>query len=127
LGAGETPVRHYGIDRSIWVWLWPIRAIAGREPAPAAQSNPARRLARPITPRPLRISKPGDERRELVNEAAQELARAFIRDRTVCVYEAGPEADMRLPAHDEHAQAAKNLPQMLLAQLPCRVRRARCR
>jgi len=38
----------------------------------------------------------------------------FIRDGAIGIDEAGLEADIRLAAHDEHAQIAKNLPQMLL-------------
>src|SRR6266852_8516864 len=62
----------------------------------------------------MRISKPGDKRRELVDEALQELSGAFIRDGAIGIDEAGLEADIRFPAHDEYAQVAKNLPQMLL-------------
>src|SRR5262245_25384703 len=62
----------------------------------------------------MRIDKPGDQRRELVDEAGQELSGAFVRDGAVGIDEAGLEADIRLSAHDEYAQVAKNLPQMLL-------------
>src|SRR5258708_31600511 len=64
--------------------------------------------------RPMRISKPGDQRRELVDEALQELSGAFIRDGAIGIDEAGLEADIRLPAHDEYAQVPKNLPHMFL-------------
>jgi len=58
-------------------------------------------------------AKPGDQRRELVDEALQELSGAFIRDGAIGIDEAGLEADIAC-RHDEHAQIAKNLPQMLL-------------
>jgi hypothetical protein len=62
----------------------------------------------------VRADKPGDQRCELVHEAVEELSRAFIRDGAIAIDEARLEAHIRLAAHDEHAQVAKNLPEMLL-------------
>jgi hypothetical protein len=93
---------------------------------PSDAVYPCLSLPSPDDARPLRMSKSGHERCELVDKAVQELACAPA-DRTVCGNEAGLEADIRLPAHDEHAQTANNLSQMLLRKLPCRVRGAMCR
>src|SRR6266849_7919322 len=111
--------------RQAQIWLQSIRAtlapIAGVAGIPATHqsifsirltlSNAVYCTSRR---RPVRIGKPGDKCRKLVDEAVQKLSGAFIRDGAIGINEAGLEADIRLPAHDEHAQGAKNLPQVLL-------------
>ena len=57
-----------------------------------------------------------DQRGELVDEGLQESPRALVGDGAVVVDQAGLEGDIGLAAHQENAQVAEHLAQMLLRE-----------